>query len=184
MIKTTDSPVQSVVFHPDGLHLLSGDANGVRRWRVADGQAGEVSNQTGMEISALSASRDGKWIVCGTTLRGASVWDGEMRAKVVEVEHNQTISAVGISPDSSRFATCTGSSGQQVTIWDIFTGKELVGPLLHLGNISGVAFSPNGEYIATAGGKFQCIRVFDSRTGKELITFRDRGTTSHRVSTG
>ncbi|KAF8546544.1 tricorn protease domain 2-containing protein [Imleria badia] len=174
VIKTTRSyPIQSVAFHPDGKNLLGGDIDGVRRLRVADGQVEEVGNQMGMSIRAISVSRDGKWIVCGTTLRGASVWDGEIRARAVEVERAESIDsdAVDISPDSTRFATCTSFSGQQVSIWDILTGKRLVSPLIHRGDITGVAFSPNGEHIATAGGEFQCIRVFDSGNGNEVITF-------------
>ena len=123
----------------------------------------------GMEIKAMSVSRDNRWIVCGTT-KGASVWDGEMREKAIEVESIETVVAVDISPDSTRFATCTGVSDNKATIWDILTGERLVGPLLHLGEITGVAFSPTGEQIATAGGQYQCIRIFDSRNGDQLIT--------------
>lgn len=50
--------VWAVVFHPDGMHFLSGSADGIRRWRIADGQ--EVSKQTGLNSNATSVSRNRK----------------------------------------------------------------------------------------------------------------------------
>ena len=72
--------VYAVVFHLNRRHLLCGGDDGIRRWRLSDGQ--EVGRQTGMEVFAISVSRDHKQIVCGTMM-GASVWDGEMHEKLI-----------------------------------------------------------------------------------------------------
>ncbi|KAI9567669.1 hypothetical protein HD554DRAFT_2039394 [Boletus coccyginus] len=87
--------VWAVTFHSDGMHFLSGNGDGVRQWRVGDGE--EVARQTGMNLNVVSVSRDHKWIVCGVQ-RGASVWDAGMQEKVVEVERRQVVAAVDISP--------------------------------------------------------------------------------------
>ncbi|KAF8128533.1 WD40-repeat-containing domain protein [Boletus edulis] len=154
--------VWAVAFHPDGMHFLSGSGDGIRQWRVADGQ--QVLNHTGMNLNAVAVSRDYKWIVCGAQ-RGASVWDAELQAKVVEVEHRSVVAAIDISPDSSRFATGT----DQVSVWSITTGQRLVGPLEHDNDVRGVKFSPDGKHIATAS-EHDAIRVFDSYNGDQLIT--------------
>ena len=159
--------VYAVVFHPNERHLLCGGDDGIRRWRLSDGQ--EVGRQTGMEVFAISVSRDRKWIVCGTTM-GASVWDGEMHEKLIDVEGGHTVWAMDISPDSTRFATGTGGRGDnKVSIWSTTTGKRLVGPLQHDHSVTGIRFSPNGEHIATTyyGG---LVCVFESRNGDALIT--------------
>jgi WD40 repeat protein len=149
------------------MQLLSGKIDGLRRWRVADGQ--EVGNQMGMDVNVISVSTDGKWIVCGTT-EGASVWDAKTQEKAIEVEGTHDVGAVDISPESTRFATAVGAGDYKASIWDIITGERLVGPIQQDAYTDGIRFSPNGEHIATAND--DSIRVFDSRNGDQLITMK------------
>ena len=168
MIETGDDrAIFSVAFHTDGMQLLSAKETGLRRWRVLDGQ--EVGNEMEMDVKAISVSRDGKWVVCGTW-EGASVWDAKTQEKAIEVEGTDYVHAVDISPESTRFATCGG--GHKASIWNIITGERLVSPLQHDGYIAGIKFSPNGEHIATAN--HNSIRVFDSRNGDQLVTIKTK----------
>ena len=164
-----DDRVWTVAFHPDGMHFFGGTKDGIRRWRVADGQ--EVGKQTGMDMNAISVSRDGKWIVCGT-MQGASVWDAELQRKVIEVEVAKYVGAVDVSHESTRFATATGS-GRKANIWSITTGEieRLVGPLEHDSAVRGIKFSPDGGHIATACQ--DSIHIFDSYNGDQLITIKN-----------
>ena len=119
-------------------------AVGLRRWRVADGQ--EVGNQMAMDVSAISVSMDGKWIVCGSR-RGASVWDAKTQDNVIEVDGTDIVGAVDISPDSARFAAVAGrGSGHKASIWNIITGERLVGPLQHDRHIAGIKFPGRQTY--------------------------------------
>ena len=152
----------AVTFHPNGKHVLGGNEDGIRRWQLADGQ--EVGKQAGMELQAIAVSRDDKWVVCGTR-KGASVWDGEMCKKAIDVESENDVWAVGISPDSTRFVTATDKA---MSIWSLTSGERLVGPLEHDDHVSDVRFSPNGEHIAIACLD-NSIRIIDSHTGVSLI---------------
>jgi len=177
----SSSGIYSVAFHPDGMHLSSGSVGGVRRWRVADGQ--EVGTQMGTVLTnAVSVSRDGKWIVCGTS-KGASVWDAKTQEKALEVEGGTDVDTVDISPDSTRFATGTGVNEEagMVAIWDILTGERLVGSLQHGGPVRGVKFSPNGERIATVCSAENSLHIFDSHNGDQLVKFNTTGV-SNRCS--
>ena len=166
--------VHAVAFHPDGMHLLGGGGDGIRRWQLVDGQ--EVGKQEGMDVRCISVSRDRRWVVCGT-FYGASVWDAELREKVIDVEGTNWMRAVDVCPDSTRFAT--GNGYREVSVWDISSGERLVGPLQHERTVTGIRFSPHGELIAaTCWGS--SVRVFDSRTGDALITIK---TTSPSVQT-
>lgn len=164
-----DDAVFSVTFHPDGIHLFSGCRDGIRRWRVADGQ--EVGKKIRQRwIGAISVSRDHNWIACGTG-EGASIWNAKTQERTIAVEGTKNVCAVDVSPDSTRFATGTGFDDEEarVCIWDIKTGARLVGPLRCNRTITaGVKFSPNGEQIAIA---VSChgVKVLDSRTGDQLI---------------
>ena len=146
---------------------MGGGDDGIRRWQLSDGR--EVGKQTEMKLWAIATSKDHKWVVCGTS-NGASVWDGEMHERLITVDRGgAAVTAVDISPDSTRFATGTN----KMSIWNINTGERLVGPLQHDDNVTGVKFSPNGEQIATAcyGAS---IRIFDGRNGDELITINTK----------
>ena len=110
--------VRAVAFHPDGKHILGG-SNGIRQWQLEDGQ--EVGTQMGkMGHYAISVSRDCKWIVCATQ-QGASVWDAEMRRKVIEVEGGNTVYTIDVCPDSTTFAT--GTRGE-ASVWDLVSGER------------------------------------------------------------
>ena len=157
--------VWGVAFHPDGRHFLGGGREqGIRRWRLANSQ--EVGEQTGVTLQAISVSKDHKWIVCGSE-EGASVWNEEMLEKVIDVEGENEVLAVDVSPDSTSFAT--GTSRNSANIWSIRSGERLVGPLKHDSFVTAIQFSPNGEHIATAC-LWDSIRIFDSHTGDELVT--------------
>ena len=165
----TSGQIFSVAFYPDGRHLLAGGANEiVRRWDVETGQ--EVGEPMKMDstVYAIAVSRDHRWIVSGN-FRTTSVWDAKTHQKVVEVDKEVRASTVEVDvhPDSSRFATGRYYE-QSVTIWDIITGTQLLGPLRHDSSLVGVKFSPSGDQIAAASGG--SIRVFDSCNGNQLTS--------------
>ncbi|KAG8220767.1 WD40-repeat-containing domain protein [Butyriboletus roseoflavus] len=165
VLDTGRSVVKAVAFHPDGKHVFGGGDDGIRRWRLKDGQ--EVGKMA-MKLKAISVSMDHLWMVCGTE-EGASVWDAEMREKVIDVEGTNTVMTVDVSSDSTTFATGTSKA---VSIWSITSGERLVGPLKHWHDsyATAVRFSPNGERIAAASNGRRLIRIFDSRNGDELVT--------------
>ena len=160
--------VFAVAFHPDGKHFFDGTSNEIRRWLVADGK--ELGKQTGMDVYAISVSKDQKWAVCGTT-GGASVWDTELREKVAEVEGGKPVISVDVAPDCTKLAT--GTLSGQVTIWSIMTGERLVGPLGYGGTVNGVRFSLDGRRLATACYNDSTIRIFDSHNGDLLTTIEN-----------
>ena len=155
--------VWAVAFHPDGKHFFDGTRNEIRRWR-ADGQ--ELGKQTGMDMWAISVSKDQKWVVCGTS-SGASVWDAELREKVAEVESGNSVYSVDVAPDCTKFATGT----TEVAIWSITTGEKLLGLLKHGSFVTGIEFSPDGGRLATANDS--TIRIFDAQNGDQLISIEN-----------
>ena len=148
-----------------------GQNRGIRKWQVSDGREVWGSLEGDSTVYAIALSRDHKWMVSGAE-QGASVWDAKTHNKVVQVG-TTVVLTLDFSPDSTKFATGTGSREAtpdpcSLNIWDVTTGERLVGPLEHDGKVVGVKFSPNGNHIATVTQKHH-IRIFDSRNGDQLI---------------
>ena len=56
-------------------------------------------------------------------------------------------------------------------IWDSATGKELFALKGHAGMVTSVAFSPDGQRLASASWD-QTVKIWDSATGKELFALK------------
>ncbi|KAI9567655.1 WD40-repeat-containing domain protein, partial [Boletus coccyginus] len=162
----------SIAFHPDGRHLLSGGRDeAVRQWDAETGHEVGEPMKMGGTVYAIAVSRNHKWIVSGN-YHTTSVWDAKTHQKVVEVAHRPAgfracTVEVDVHPDSSRFAAGRYYE-DSVTLWDITTGEQLLGPLKHDNRLVGVKFSPSGDQIAAASQS--SIRIFDSRNGNQLTS--------------
>jgi hypothetical protein len=68
-----------------------------------------------------------------------------------------------------------------VRIWDIATGKELFTLKGHADGVNGVAFSPDGQRLAS-GSEDQTVKIWDIATGKELFTLKGHASPVHSVA--
>ena len=96
------------------------------------------------------------------------MWDGELQENVLEVEGDNIVDAVDISPNSTRFAT--GTRAKEASIWSISSGQRLIGPLKHDNWVTGIRFSPDSDRIATACCWGHSVNILDSHTGANLVT--------------
>lgn len=169
-----NSGVNSVAFSPDGSYLVTGCNDGaIQQWRVSDGKKMGTTMKADGSVLVVAISSDGKWIASGGLDCKVTVWDAKTQKRAVEstqANEKQWVSALDVSPGSTRFASA--SSDYTASIWSLATGQRLVGPLKHNNRVECVAFSPDGDHVATAG-VYDCLRIWDSRDGGLVVDIPD-----------
>ena len=152
----------AVTFSLNGEYAFSGSDDGVRVWRVKDGE--HTATMAARRVVCLAVSEDGKWIAAGTNFGDLLVWDANTYKQVSASRVSFTVNGIDFSPDSSRLVSA--SDNCTATVLDIATRKQ-VQTLPHGNSVFTAKYSPQGDRIATATSRF--VRVYDSSDGRFLV---------------
>lgn len=177
--------VFSASYSRDGKLIITGsDDRTARVWDAATGLERALLGPNRNSIHAASFSADGLRAFVGDA-NLVRVWDVTSRAQIDEwvafpTEDNITpqISHIALSPDGQRIAV---AGNLKVAIFDLSTKQKLTTLETKEFLLLDLAYSPNGEFIVTAGfGPFMgddgkvdmsmagAARLWDATTGKEL----------------
>ena len=75
---------------------------------------------------------------------------------LLEVRHDEKVTAVAFSPDGTRLAT--GSHDNSARLWDAVSGQQLL-EVRHDKKVTAVAFSPDATRLAT-GSSDNSVRIW------------------------
>jgi WD40 repeat protein/serine/threonine protein kinase len=145
-------PIVQVAFSPDGSKLLTVGGVG-QLWDTATGQAIGPILRHQEDIRAVTFGPDGQAVLTGCWDGTAQLWDATSgTAHGKPIRPHGAVYAVAISPDGK---TCvTGCHENAAELWETATGNWLGQFLLpggmHPGTIPAVAFSPDGQRVATS----------------------------------
>jgi WD40 repeat protein/serine/threonine protein kinase len=158
--------VRSVAFSPDGKRLAStsNDAT-VKVWDAATGQVTLTLKGHNAIVHSVAFSPDGTRLASASDDRTVRVWDAATGQELLRFNGN---TSVVFSPDGSRLAA---GLEQTVKVWDAATGQERLTCSGHTARVNGVAFSPDGSWLASAGSD-NTVKVWDVATGRELFTLK------------
>jgi WD40 repeat protein len=193
--------IRLVAFSPDGRRVAYGHSVGVgtgpkTAWtsevKVWDAQSGRETvtyKGDGGRIRSVAFSPDGKRLASaggGMVSAGGGtikVWDAETGQELHTFPSGGFSVAVAFSPDGRRIAGAgtppidgDGPSGSgEIKVWDAETGRELLTLQGHTGEVSNVAFSPDGQRLASGAFLDPTLRVWDAQTGQQLLVLKGRG---------
>jgi WD40 repeat protein len=169
---------RGIAFSPDGRTLVGLDGtlgHSFLLWDVATGkQVRAVPAEDYEDIRPVDkwgiAFTPGGRVVALTVRQGASAaatWDATTGKPLARVRTLSRIEKAILSADARVLALATTDG--VIGVYDATTGRELIRPVGHEGQIRGLIFSPDGRRLATvdAGG----ARLWEEATGREVQSF-------------
>jgi WD40 repeat protein len=158
------------LFSPNGKFIAAGRDD--HRLRICDASSGKVLHSLALpesvhDIAFSAASGDLASVCADNTIR---IWDpetGESLAMIKDVPDAATAS-LALSPNGKLIATA-GWKDKVVRLWDMKEAKLIAELKGHAVPIETVAFAPNGEILASAGGS-----AYEDTTEVKLWNVADR----------
>ena len=154
--RATDVDGYSVSFGlNDGVLLTGADEPGLKLWDAKSGEPlGELETD-GKAVRAVTVSPDSRYCVA-SVFRHEFAWDLKERKRVWQHE-GDTVRCLRVSPDGQVVALAT--SNRDVVLRSLATGQELKTLVGHGDDIDGLAFHPDGSFLAS-GDRGGVVRVW------------------------
>ena len=162
--------VLTIAFSPDRNVIASGSKdNTIRLWDAGTGSLLRTLTEHNWSINSIAFSPDGK------TLAGVSdgrffLWDagtGNLVHAPIRPNYNLYIKSVAFNPDGKTFVSVSRGKSQRISLWHTDTWQRPEIFTDHTGAINSVAFSPNGQTIAS-GGRDGRLYLWDTDTNLSL----------------
>ena len=181
-LPTEQSPVMALAISPDGKQLAAGGADrSVYLWTLATGQLQHRLQGIPAAVTALAYYPSGRCLAVGDAAGGVKLVDAEQGNVLPNLDfkaHVVGVSGLSFNATGTLLASCGGES--RIRLYSVAAGPAKAPPTAitslaeldgHLTPVSAVAFSPDGNSLASGAGD-QTVKIWSVSEKTELRTFR------------
>ena len=179
VIEDASRRLTAIAWSPDSAVLAGADNEGhIYLWDIVPGvrqriTAGPSWRQNipspSVVVNALTWDANGSLLAIVDENRNLSIWDTVSRE---QIGSSQAHTAIPLSVDWNlrRGLIATGGCGPNAVLWDVATLPRILlrTPLDHIVCVTGLAFSPDGELLAT-GDERGVLRIWDWLREEEIL---------------
>lgn len=171
--------VNAVAFAPNGNLLVScGNDATIKLWSVKDGAAVRTIEGHKFKANSLDFSPDGQRFISSGSDEAIRIWDAVTGNRLLDLQiKSSPEKQIAISRDGKRFATATLT---EIGLWTVGDGQEVRMLRGHSGFITALAFSEEGDLLASAS-EDGTIKLWNAKTGLETGTLGERGTKIRKI---
>ncbi|KAJ7469846.1 WD40-repeat-containing domain protein [Mycena galericulata] len=117
-------------------------------------------------VESVAFSHNQQMVVSGSVDNTVRLWYRTGTQQRTFLGHTRPVTCVSFSPDDTKIGST--SMDRTMRVWDTLTGSMLLNCAHADGAVFTLAFSHNGERIATGTQRSE-IRIWDSERGKEVM---------------
>ncbi|KAF9542815.1 hypothetical protein EC957_001535 [Mortierella hygrophila] len=168
-------PVYCIAFSPDAgsRHIVSGHPRDVHLWDTATGEHLRSLSGHSSGVTSVTFSHDSQWIATSSADVSVRLWSAKSGIQLSVFEgHEWAVQTVAFSPIHQQIASC--SYDRTVRFWNISIAVSASPSSAAFadglspgqsGSVWCVAYSPDGQSIAT-GGSDKAVWEWNASTGK------------------
>jgi len=166
------APVTTVQFSPDSKLLISSSRDKtIKIWHCETEQLQQTLQGHRFAINTLQVSPYGDVILSGSQGGEIILWNLKTGKRLNCLSLDQSVYAIAISPNGEQFAV--GSVDSTIQIWDLYRFKPLFSLKGHIDSIYALDFSPEGHYLASGSGDWDCtVKVWELASKTAIQTLR------------
>ena len=181
----TDVP-SAIALDASAKWLASSADREVRLWEIGAGRVVRTLGGTD-SIVAIALSSDGRWVASGGGNGIVRIRETATGRDQQTFRQNGDVVAIAFSPDGRKLASAANivssrdlshnPADYSLKLYDTATGRELQTLGGHRDRITGLAFSPDGRWLASASCSAldrsydDSVRLWDVATGRQLLRF-------------
>jgi len=149
-IKT--GPTLEIAFSPDGkLVATSPDRYALKIWQIKDGSLQRTGHTSfSGAINSLAFAPNGNALASGHYDGQIQLWDPVKGGKLLSFNAGSVVESLAFNPNSTVLASGGSYEDQLIRLWDAETGRLLHILAGHQSGIISLAFSPDGQMLASA----------------------------------
>lgn len=153
-----------LAFHPDGKRIAFASRKRIRLWNVVEGTEAKFLEGHRDDITGIAFHPNGKELASVSIDKTLRLWDlATGREQACRIGPNY-LRGIAYRADGKKLAT---GGMEPIVVWDAETGKEDRRLNHPRGEVTSLAFAPDGKTLATNTAGERCICLWDLQTGRE-----------------